>query len=148
MFTLDMLETALFVLLLINALVIIPLIMIQQGRGASMGAAFGSGAANTMFGSTGSNSALVKLTTWLAIAFFGLTFGLAFVSSEQTNRGFTSGVPEVPIVTVPSSEHGNSDVPNAKPNNDIPVATDSASDASDIPVSIEPEPDTSDLEDQ
>ena len=49
---------------------LIGLVLIQHGKGADAGAAFGSGASSTVFGSSGSNNFLIKLTTWVAIAFF------------------------------------------------------------------------------
>ena len=55
--------------------------MIQQGKGADVGAAFGSGSSNTVFGSSGGATAMTRLTTWLAIGFFVIAFGLAYTES-------------------------------------------------------------------
>ena len=64
------LETVLLMLLVADAIALTTLILLQQGKGADIGAAFGSGGSNTVFGSAGSASFLMKLTTWLAIGFF------------------------------------------------------------------------------
>jgi len=58
------------VLQIIICISLIVLILIQHGKGADAGATFGGGASNTVFGSKGSNSFLIKVTTWVAIAFF------------------------------------------------------------------------------
>ena len=55
---------------LVVALALIGFILVQQGKGAGMGASFGSGASGTVFGASGSGNFLTKTTTILAIAFF------------------------------------------------------------------------------
>ncbi len=89
------LETVMMSLLVLNGLVLGGLILLQQGRGADVGAAFGAGAANTVFGSQGSSSFLTKLTTWLAICFFAITFGLAYIAKEKAQSLGDVGLPEV-----------------------------------------------------
>ncbi|HEX7047239.1 MAG TPA: preprotein translocase subunit SecG [Gammaproteobacteria bacterium] len=64
------------------ALVLIGLILIQHGKGADAGAAFGSGASSTVFGSQGSASFLSRATKWLAILFFITSGTLAYLSRE------------------------------------------------------------------
>jgi preprotein translocase subunit SecG len=74
------------ILLIVHILVaaaLIGLILIQQGKGADMGAAFGSGASGTVFGSRGSASFLTRTTAVLAILFFVLTGLLAFTSTQK-----------------------------------------------------------------
>ena len=92
---LETLQTVLIAVLVLNGLALGGLIMLQQGRGADVGAAFGSGAANTVFGSQGSGSFLTKLTTWLAISFFAITFGLAYLAKERAQSLGNVGLPEV-----------------------------------------------------
>ena len=65
-------ETVLMSLLVLDAIALTVLVLLQQGKGADVGAAFGSGSSNTMFGSAGSASVLTKLTAWLAIGFFAI----------------------------------------------------------------------------
>jgi len=90
----DQIELVLRVLLVVNAVALIGLVLLQQGRGASMGAAFGSGASQTLFGSAGATSFLTKLTAWLAVAFFAITFSLAWAARERAEAAGTVGIPE------------------------------------------------------
>ena len=76
-------QTILLILLVADALALVVLVLLQQGKGADVGAAFGSGSANTLFGSAGSASFLTKATAWLAIGFFAISFGLAYAAKEQ-----------------------------------------------------------------
>ncbi|MBA3580892.1 MAG: preprotein translocase subunit SecG [Gammaproteobacteria bacterium] len=78
-----MLYAGLLVLHTLIAISIIALVLLQQGKGASMGAAFGSGASATVFGARGSASFLTKLTTGLAIVFFANCLVLAYLSSHR-----------------------------------------------------------------
>lgn len=66
------------------ALIIIGLVLVQHGKGADMGAAFGSGASGSLFGATGSSSFLSKATGIAAAIFFCSTLGLAYLGSKHT----------------------------------------------------------------
>ena len=88
-------ETILLILLVLDAVALGGLVLLQQGRGADVGAAFGAGASNTMFGSGGSTSFLTKLTVWLAIGFFVISFGLAYFAKERAEALEELGVPTV-----------------------------------------------------
>ena len=70
----ETIETILLIFLVIGAVAMGVLILLQQGKGADIGAAFGSGSSNTLFGSDGSGNFLTKITTWLAIVFFVISF--------------------------------------------------------------------------
>ncbi len=75
------------VLIIIHLVVCVALIMIvllQTGKGADMGAAFGGGSSQTLFGSTGASTFLTKLTTVAAIIFMVTSLALAYYSSRQT----------------------------------------------------------------
>lgn len=80
-----MFEVFMVVYLLI-ALSLIGLILIQHGKGADMGAAFGAGASSTVFGSAGQGNFLTKATTVLAILFFVLSIVLGNYSSSQIKQ--------------------------------------------------------------
>lgn len=69
---------------LIIALAIIGLIMLQQGKGADMGASFGAGASQTLMGSDGSGNVLTRSTTWLVALFFATSFGLAIIATGKS----------------------------------------------------------------
>ena len=111
--------TILLVLQVLMGLTIIGLVLLQQGRGADVGAAFGSGASNTMFGSGGSASFLTKLTVWLAIGFFLISFGLAYTAKERAASLDQLGIP---LVEAPEAEQAvplESDIPDAPPAGDL-----------------------------
>jgi preprotein translocase subunit SecG len=65
------------------AVALIALILIQQGKGATMGSSFGAGASQTVFGSQGSASFLVKLTGGLALLFFATSLILSYLASRE-----------------------------------------------------------------
>ncbi|MCB1688178.1 MAG: preprotein translocase subunit SecG [Halioglobus sp.] len=69
---------------LVIALVIIGLIMLQQGKGADMGASFGAGGSQTLFGSDGGGNILTKATAWLVVLFFASSFGLALLVNQRS----------------------------------------------------------------
>lgn len=78
-----------FVLILhvLIALALVSLVLVQHGKGADVGASFGSGAANTMFGSVGPASFLMKLTAILAAGFFATSITLTYmVAHKQHTR--------------------------------------------------------------
>ena len=89
------LETVLLSLLVIDALALIALVLIQQGKGADVGAAFGSGSSNTVFGSSGGATAMTRITTWLSIGFFVIAFGLAYTAKERSEQVNQLGIPQV-----------------------------------------------------
>ena len=78
-------EQIILIVHLLVALAIIGLIMLQQGKGADMGASFGAGASQTLFGSDGGGNVLTKATTALAVLFFTTSFGLAIVAKNSAN---------------------------------------------------------------
>jgi preprotein translocase subunit SecG len=100
------LETVLLMLLVADAVALAALVLLQQGRGADVGAAFGSGSASTMFGSAGSASFLTRLTVWLAIGFFLISFGLAYTAKERAAAVDRLGIPllEVPDSPAPPAQ--------------------------------------------
>ena len=67
------------------ALLIIALVLLQKGKGAEAGAAFGSGASDTVFGAKGSSNFFSRATAILATAFFVSSLSLAYLSSQQAD---------------------------------------------------------------
>lgn len=65
------------------AITLVVLVLLQQGKGAQMGAAFGTGASQTLFGSRGSTSFLVKITTLFAALFFVTSLILGYAANQQ-----------------------------------------------------------------
>jgi preprotein translocase subunit SecG len=76
---------------LIAALVMIGLVLIQHGKGADMGASFGSGASGSLFGATGSANFLSRATAACATVFFLCTLALAYLSSNSLVKRDTGG---------------------------------------------------------
>lgn len=68
------------------AVSLIALVLIQQGKGASMGAAFGSGASQTVFGSRGSGSFLLRLTIGIVVVFFSTSIALNYLATSTMKR--------------------------------------------------------------
>ena len=83
------------------ALLIIVLVLLQRGKGADAGAAFGSGASGTVFGARGSASFFSRATAVLATAFFVSSLALAYLSS-QVNTGPASLLDDAPAVEEPA----------------------------------------------
>jgi preprotein translocase subunit SecG len=86
------------------ALFVIGLVLIQHGKGADIGAAFGSGASNTLFGSQGTGGFLFKLTGALALLFFVTSLLLSYLVSTQYQKEAPQLIPQqtsVPVNTTP-----------------------------------------------
>jgi preprotein translocase subunit SecG len=91
--------TLIIVVQVLSALTIIGLVLLQHGKGADMGAAFGSGASGSLFGATGSSNFLSKSTGVAAAIFFGATLALAFLGNRPASD---SGVMDrLPATSVP-----------------------------------------------
>ncbi len=110
-------------LIIIHIIVCIALIMIvllQTGKGADMGAAFGGGSSQTLFGSTGASTFLSKATTGAAIIFMVTSLGLAYLSSHRTaGKSVVSDSPapiESPAQPAPATPPatGGAETPPAK----------------------------------
>ena len=97
------LHTIIVVVQVLSALTIIGLVLLQHGKGADMGASFGSGASGSLFGATGSSNFLSKFTGVAAAIFFAATLGLAFISNKPAET--SAGVMEnLPVSAVPGAE--------------------------------------------
>ena len=92
----------LLVVYLIIAVILIGFVLIQQGKGAGMGASFGSGASNTVFGAGGSGNFMTRTTAVLAIAFFALSLVLGNLSTKKVsvNDDFSNLSVEQPVAPV------------------------------------------------
>lgn len=75
--------TLVIVVQVLSALTIIGLVLLQHGKGADMGAAFGSGASGSLFGASGSSNFLSKSTAVAATLFFAATLGLAYIGNAR-----------------------------------------------------------------
>jgi preprotein translocase subunit SecG len=96
-------HTVLLVIHILIAASLIGLVLIQRGKGADVGAAFGSGASNTVFGARGSASFLTRATAVLAALFFITSLSLAFsVSQEREVKSVTDLAAPPPASTSPA----------------------------------------------
>ena len=99
--------TILVVLHVLVSIALIGLVLIQHGKGADAGAAFGSGASGTVFGARGSANFLTRVTAWLAAAFFILSLALAYIvhgrsNSESVVEGLAAPVAAPAAVQLPA----------------------------------------------
>jgi preprotein translocase subunit SecG len=97
-------EIAVLVLHVLTALCVIGLVLLQHGKGADMGAAFGSGSAGSLFGASGSANFLSRSTAMLAAVFFLTSLGLTYFSVRGSEpQGVMSTQPQAPPAsTVPA----------------------------------------------
>jgi preprotein translocase subunit SecG len=91
----------------LSAVGLIALVLLQQGKGADMGAAFGAGASQTLFGARGSANFLSRTTAVLAAVFFISNMALAWLATRESReaasvtRSVTETVPAAPAVPAP-----------------------------------------------
>lgn len=106
-------QTLILVLHIIAALGIVVLVLLQHGKGADMGAAFGSGSAGSLFGSAGASNFLSRTTGVLAAVFFATSLGLTYFHGAPARSGGVTQQLEVPAV--------NPDVKPAAPASSAPA---------------------------
>ena len=115
------------ILLFIHVLIaffIIVLVLVQQGKGATVGAAFGSGASQTVFGSRGSGSFLFRFTLGLGIFFFLTSIALNHMVTDSFKQEKMNPIPRLPASQTPY-------VPAQ-----LPATLDSAKSAPTLPVEV------------
>lgn len=131
-------ETIVLVVHVLAALAIIGLILLQQGKGASMGASFGSGASQTVFGSSGGGHFLAKVTGVAALVFFITSFSLAVIAKRGATPEQEIDLPGFDNNAVPAVEEQI----EAAPQSDVPLIEESTqpSTVPSIEEQEEPEP--------
>lgn len=98
-------QQLLLIIHVLAAIAIVSLVLLQQGKGSDVGAAFGSGASNTMFGSQGALPFLLKLTVFLVAVFFATSIGLARLTALHTTRALSSSVSQQsPVPSLPVTQ--------------------------------------------
>lgn len=105
-------DTVLVMIHLGIAVALVVLVMMQQGKGADMGAAFGNGASQTVFGSQGSGSFLTRTTAVLATVFFLTSLSLAYFSGQSNDAVSVVDVNAIPKVEVLGSPSDAPVIPN------------------------------------
>ena len=106
-------HTVVMVLFVLNAVTLVGIVLLQQGKGADAGAAFGSGASATVFGSRGSSSFLSRFTAILATTFFVLAIVLAYMGQgQEAPQSLTERMPiELEQVEEPEPETEDGEEP-------------------------------------
>ncbi len=111
--------TLVVVIQVLSALAIIGLVLVQHGKGADMGASFGSGASGSLFGASGSSNFLSKLTAFSAVVFFCATLALAmFGGRHAANSGVMDNFSQAPATS--------SEIPAPPSNTAQPAPADAA----------------------
>ena len=127
----DIVDIVLKVALTLCSIFLVILVLLQQGKGADAGAAFGGGASQTVFGSSGSGNFLTKSTWWLGFIFFGCALALAFKAQNHQ----MSYEPESVMLELPTSAETES------PATDVPADVESEQEVNvtdpDVPVVME-----------
>lgn len=121
-----MMESVILIVHVLLAAAIVALVLLQQGKGAEAGAAFGGGASQTVFGSQGSKSFLGRLTAVMAAGVFATSFALAVFAKQKAESVNDAGIPAAEVIEsaaevkqeLPVLEAGKA----AQPDSDIPVA--------------------------
>jgi len=130
----DTIQKTALIIHTVIALGIIALVLLQRGKGADAGAAFGAGASGTVFGARGSGSFFSRATAVLATAFFASSLTLAYLSSQRSAAPESlledaavvePAADEVPVV---NEEMPISDMPSLEPAEDVNQAPASDSD--------------------
>lgn len=130
-------HTVLVVVQVLVAVSLIGLVLVQHGKGADAGAAFGSGSSGTVFGARGAANFLSRATSWLAAAFFASSLALAYLVStgNSTNGSVLDSVPGAAVVPDPVADPAGATAPA------IPVVV------TDAPAAVEAAPAASAVDD-
>ncbi|WP_025270660.1 preprotein translocase subunit SecG [Hippea sp. KM1] len=95
--------TLMVILQIILGVLLVGLILLQKGKGAEMGVAFGTGAADTLFGPTGAMSLLAKITWGLAFVFMLNSIGISYIIYKSNTSSITSNMPTTQTSPAPIS---------------------------------------------
>ena len=131
-------ETLVFVVHVLTALAICGLVLLQHGKGADVGAAFGGGASGSIFGATGSANFLSRATAGLAAIFFLTSLGLTYFSAHRTEHKGVMSTQTAPAkpgpsqVPAPGAPEGQA-IPGAPQQPAPGSAPDTGSKAQDVP---------------
>jgi preprotein translocase subunit SecG len=98
----DIWLTLIVVVHVLSALGVIGLVLLQHGKGADVGAAFGGGASGSLFGATGSANFLSRATAIIAVVFFLSSLGLAYLANVKPKTG--GSVMDRPAAETPAGE--------------------------------------------
>jgi len=135
----QLLESILLIVHLLVALTVCGLVLLQHGKGADMGAAFGSGSSGSLFGSAGSANFLSRTTAVLAAVFFASSLGLTYLGTMHgagnTQDGVMGNMPAAPAAPAKTSDVPT---PSAAPAAPAPAPTSNAVPAPAVPPAATP----------
>jgi preprotein translocase subunit SecG len=106
-------QTLVLVLHILAAIGIVVLVLLQHGKGADMGAAFGSGSAGSLFGSAGAANFLSRTTAVLAAVFFATSLGLTYFSAAPHKSGGVTQSIEAPAAPKADAKPATPAAPSA-----------------------------------
>ena len=110
---------AVLTLHILVGLSVIGLVLLQHGKGADMGAAFGSGASGSLFGASGSANFMSRTTAWFAAVFFATSLGLSYMATNRT-QATGSVMDAAKTETVPAKPEVPASAPSDSKTKDIP----------------------------
>src|SRR5262245_39553748 len=122
-----MVRTLVMIFHVLLAVGLVALILLQRGKGAEVGTAFGAGASGTVFGARGSASFLTRATGVLAFLFFSTSLGLAFLSSRPNDA--PKSILETPAQSAPAGDTSPPAEPGAAQDTSTPAAPDATNPA-------------------
>lgn len=109
------------ILHVVVCIALIMIVLLQTGKGADMGAAFGGGGSNTLFGATGASTFLSKLTTAAAVIFMLTSLILAYMAAKQESVP-ADFIQDQPAATAPASESSQTAQPQTAEQPETPTA--------------------------
>ncbi|GBD27651.1 Protein-export membrane protein SecG [bacterium HR30] len=105
-------HTVLVVIHIVTCLLLIGIVLLQQGRGADIGAVFGGGSSTTVFGSSGAGNFLTRMTAGLATVFMLTAAVLTYMGAYQvTGTVFDQALPEPPPLEAPAPQAHGAEAP-------------------------------------
>jgi preprotein translocase subunit SecG len=129
-------EQLLLVFYVVLSAAIVALILLQQGRGADMGASFGAGASQTVFGSAGAGNLLSRSTAILATLFFVASVGLAMMAKHKAEVARMGEIPLPPPIETRDNVPASRDA--AAPATDVTPAPQQGAEFPQAPASEQP----------
>ena len=126
-------QVAVLVVHVLAALGLVGLVLLQHGKGADMGAAFGSGSAGSLFGSSGSSNFLSRSTAIFALIFFLSSMGLSYLSFDKATALGVMSTRELPVAPSESTNFGGGESGGTGPITGPGQASQTDSKADEIP---------------
>jgi preprotein translocase subunit SecG len=118
-----MVQTLILVVHVLASIALVTLVLLQHGKGADAGAAFGSGASQTVFGARGSGSFLTRATALLATVFFATSLSLAYIYGKRVEHKSVTEKIELPPTSTAPLEAPEAPRPKTPPSgpSDVPA---------------------------